>query len=78
MFYLKCDEFDPVFVFTERAHMILMNSLLKQKHVNFISIRRFVMYLDDFIYFVEKKDKSGIGTEILSNQHARGVDFGRR
>lgn len=40
--------------------------------------RQFVMYLDDFIYFVEKKDKSGIGTEILSNQHARGVDFGRR
>lgn len=35
-----CDEFDPVFVFTERAHMILMNSVLKQQHVNFISIRR--------------------------------------
>lgn len=40
VFYLMYDEFDPVFVFTERAHMILMNSVLKQKHVNFISIRR--------------------------------------
>lgn len=40
--------------------------------------RQFVMYLDDFIYFVKKNKKSGISTEILSNQHAHGVDFGRR